>query len=253
LKAHKFPGNNDIDWAKCYDYYEVELRDEIFRTVAKPQNESHYELLKNRLRKYMNNDKAFGEIGFGCGLTLREASKHFGRVYGLDISPKNVELTRAELEKEGYENISLFASDILKREERHRRTFDVISFIHGLEHFSEEEYPLLFDSIRYYLKPNGIFTGALPYDASFVYRMCPSCGNVFEIDGHVSRHNLVTLEALFKKHGFEILYLDKFNIYYYRKYHSFLKVIYRYSERIVFGHWQACGLQIEFIVKPREL
>jgi hypothetical protein len=37
--------NSDVDWAKHYDYYEVEYRD-IYRINAKPQNDSHFVMLK---------------------------------------------------------------------------------------------------------------------------------------------------------------------------------------------------------------
>ena len=42
--------NTSVDWAGIYDTYEVRMRD-AYRTAAKAQNESHFELLKRYLKK----------------------------------------------------------------------------------------------------------------------------------------------------------------------------------------------------------
>jgi ubiquinone/menaquinone biosynthesis C-methylase UbiE len=205
--------NTDVDWAKQYDLYEVEFRD-IYRTFSKPQNDSHYEMLQNDGKRYLGKDKTFCEIGFSAGLTLRYSFKHFGKVYGIDISPKNAEITREELIKEGYSDFELFDSDILKFDKRFENKFDVISFIHGLEHFSINDYPVVLSNIKKYLKPGGVFTGALPYNLPFNFRMCPNCSHIFEIDGHVSIHNNNTLRQIFVDNEFEIIHLNNFNLKY---------------------------------------
>lgn len=84
---------NPVNWGKIYDYYEVQFRDN-YKQVSKYQNESHFELVKYFLRKNILNNDTFCEIGFGAGLTLRYASNCFEKVIGLDISPKNIELTK---------------------------------------------------------------------------------------------------------------------------------------------------------------
>ena len=103
IKDNIYPNNSnkDVDWQKHYDFYEVEMRD-IYRTASKPQNDSHFAMLKSKGRKYLRKDKVFCEIGFSAGLTLRYALQNFDKVFGLDISPKNVEFTRNELNNEGY-------------------------------------------------------------------------------------------------------------------------------------------------------
>jgi cyclopropane fatty-acyl-phospholipid synthase-like methyltransferase len=246
-KSHP-SSNRDVDWGKLYDYYEVEMR-EMYRTVSKPQNDSHFEMLKHHLRKYLSKSKIFAEIGFSAGLTLRYASRYFKMVYGLDISSRNVEYTRNELLSEGYQNIELFATDIMKKEERFKNKFDVISFIHGLEHFSDGDYPILFENIKYYLRDNGVFTGALPYNSNFNFRICPKCEHVFEIDGHISKHNLATLRKLFEENNFEILYLSNFNIHYYRKEHDFFRFTYRFLNNLIFRKNPGGG-QLEYVVRP---
>ncbi|KAF5042798.1 Methyltransferase domain protein [anaerobic digester metagenome] len=246
---HKFQSeisNSDVDWAKHYDFYEVELR-EMYRNDSKPQNDSHFEMLKNKGIKYLTHDKIFCEIGFSAGLTLRYAHNFFGKVYGLDISPKNVELTKKELLAEGISNIELYASDLMKFDDRFENKFDVISFIHGLEHFALKDYPIVFNNLKKYLKPDGIFTGALPYKLGFNYRMCPQCNHVFEIDGHVSIHDKDSLKNVFIENGFKILHLDNYNLNYVLKQCGILKKVYVLSKYYLLKS-HSVG-QLEYIVK----
>jgi ubiquinone/menaquinone biosynthesis C-methylase UbiE len=240
--------NKDVDWAKHYDYYEVELRD-MYRTVSKPQNDSHFEMLKRKGASFLKKDKTFCEIGFSAGLTLRYALGYFGKVYGLDISPKNVELTEKELKAEGYSNFELYTSDLMIFDERFKSKFDVISFIHGLEHFTSDDYPIIFNNIKKYLKPYGVFTGALPFKNLFNYRMCPDCMRVFEIDGHVSSHDINSLKKVFNENGFEIIHLDNFNLKFVLKYGGFLKNVYIFTLHYILN--KHSNSQLEYIVKPR--
>lgn len=238
--------NQNTDWAKHYDYYEIELR-EVYQSISKPQNDSHNEMLKWKGAKYIRKDKIACEIGFGAGHTLRFYAKHFGTVYGLDISPKNVKATKNELAQEGFKNVELYSSDLMIYDERFENKFDVITFIHGLEHFSSNDYPIILNNIKKYLNPGGIFTGALPFHNHFNYRMCPKCNHVFEIDGHVSSHNKETLSRLFVSNEFQILHLDNSNIRYAIKQGSLAKRLYRL---IMFIFVKSRSLsQLEFIVK----
>lgn len=245
-KANSQISNTSVEWAKLYDFYETELRD-IYKNITKPNNDSHFEMLKSKGRKYFNKDNVFCEIGFGAGLTLRHALEHFGQVYGLDISSKNVELTTAELKNEGYNNFELYTSDLMVFDPRFENKFDIISFIHGLEHFTYEDYPVILNHIRKYLKPAGIFSGALPYNKEFIFRMCPNCQHIFEIDGHVSRHDLDSLRKVFLDNGFEIIHLGNFNLRYALSKESILKALYKLVNYHLFK--QPSKNQIEYIVK----
>jgi cyclopropane fatty-acyl-phospholipid synthase-like methyltransferase len=240
--------NIAIDWAKHYDYYEVDLRD-TYITLCKPQNDSHFEMLKSKGARYLNKESIFCEIGFSAGITLRYALKHFNKVIGLDISSKNVEITGKELEKEGYTNFELYASDIMKFDNRFEKKFDVVSFIHGLEHFSSEDYPKVLNNIKKYLKPNGIFTGALPFNLPFKYRMCPHCSNVFEIDGHVSIHDIRSLKKVLEENGFDVIHLDNFNLNYVLKYGSIVQRIYKFVYCYLLKN--PSKDQLEYIVTPK--
>jgi cyclopropane fatty-acyl-phospholipid synthase-like methyltransferase len=238
--------NNDFEWSKQYDYYEIELR-QVYSQVARPQNLSHFEMLKKDAKEYLNKNKIFCEIGFGSGVTLRLISGFFKTVYGLDISEKNVIHTRQELLSEGINNTELFFSNIMIYEEKYKNLFDVISFIHGLEHFSVPDLPVLLDNIKSYLKEDGIFTGALPYKLPFNFRMCPHCYKTFEIDGHISRHDLESIRREFINNGFKIIHLSKFNKRYYLKTEGYLKYVYKIL-RSNFKNEELYN-QIEFIVQ----
>jgi cyclopropane fatty-acyl-phospholipid synthase-like methyltransferase len=237
-----------VDWAKHYDFYEIEMR-EMYQTVSKPQNESHFIMLKSKAFNYLKMDKVFCEIGFSAGLTLRYALAYFGKVYGLDISPKNGEMTTNELKNEGYHNFELYASDLMIFDEKFENKFDVISFVHGLEHFAEDDYPVILTNIRKYLKKEGIFTGALPYKNRFDFRMCPDCNHVFEIDGHVSSHDIKSLENVFEDNGYKILYIDNFNLKYAMKNKNFLKRFYDFFFYYLLKN--RSNNQIEYIVTPK--
>ena len=240
--------NKNTDWARHYDYYEVEMR-YVYQTVSKPQNDSHFMMLETQGKKYLQREKIFCEIGFSAGITFRHAMKYFDKVYGLDISPRNVEFTAIELKNEGYKNFELFTSDLMEYDNRFANKFDIISFIHGLEHFTNADYPVILNNIKKYLKPGGIFTGAFPYKNGFYYRMCPKCNNVFEIDGHVSSHDLDSLRKVFVDNGFEIGYLNNFNRNYYLHTQGFIKYLYKRYQSAVTN--KPLIDQIEFIVKSK--
>jgi cyclopropane fatty-acyl-phospholipid synthase-like methyltransferase len=221
----KAKSNNDIDWKPVYDHYETQMR-EIFRANAKGQNESFCLMLSRHAAKYLRKESTFCEIGFGAGLTLRYMSEKVGSVVGLDVSPKNIELTKRELKEEGFKNIEVHYSNVMQSDVTYKKQFDIIAFIHGLEHFSDADYPVFFSTIKDYLKEDGIFTGALPFKLPFSYRMCPHCHKTFELDGHLSSHDLISLRKVFEENGFEVLFLDNFNKHYYLKSQGTLKYIY---------------------------
>ena len=59
----------EIGLAKQYDFYQIKYREE-YKSLAIPQNESHYELIKRMCKDILQRNKVFYEIGFGAGLTL---------------------------------------------------------------------------------------------------------------------------------------------------------------------------------------
>lgn len=192
--------------------------------------------------------ESIAEFGFGAGLTLRYASSIFNEVYGFDISKKNIEKTKDELQEEGFSNIYLFHLDVLQCDKRFKNYFDVISFIHGLEHFSEKDFPIFFNNIKYYLKNHGVFCGALPNNLQFNFRICPRCNHIFEIDGHLSTFDKNKLKELFENYNFKIVHLSDFNYKYYLKSKGISKTLYRILFHKIFH--RKSNNQLEFIVQP---
>jgi SAM-dependent methyltransferase len=238
--------NNDFNWSSLYDFYEIDLR-EIYNGIARPQNLSHFEMLKSHAKNYLNKNKIFCEIGFGSGLTLRMASPLFKTIYGLDISEKNVTLTKQELFNERINNAELSCSNIMIHEKKYQKSFDVISLIHGLEHFSSSDYPVVFENIKSYLKDDGIFTGALPYKLPFNMRICPHCNKTFELDGHISIHDLDSIKKEFINNGFKIIHLSNYNERHNFKTDGLLKYTYK-KLRSIIKNEPLIG-QIEYIVR----
>lgn len=238
--------SKDTNWAKLYDVYEIEFR-ENYQLLSKFQNDSHWVMLENFIKKTSFPTKRFSKFGFGAGLTLRYASKIFDEVYGFDISPKNVEKTNNELLSEGYKNIKLFCQDILEKNKEFENYFDVISFIHGIEHFSDDDYPILFENIKFYLKKGGIFSGALPNKLPFTFRICPNCNHKFEIDGHLSIFDKTKLKNLFELYDLKVIKISDFNYSYYFKFRGLTKTLYHLFINKILK--KDSKYQLEFIVE----
>ena len=82
--------------------------------------------------------------------------------------------------------------------------------------------------------------------------MCPNCNHVFEIDGHVSSHNVQSLRKVFGDNGFDIIYLNNFNYKYaIKKQRNLTRKILIYIYHGLFGKHLNNG-QIEYIVKPKQ-
>lgn len=108
----KHLNNRTYNWAKIYDYYEIENRD-MYNNVANYQNDSHFIMLKNYIKINKLELDAFAEIGFGSGITLKKALKLFNECYGFDISPKNIDFSKKEFKKLGINNVSFLKRNIL--------------------------------------------------------------------------------------------------------------------------------------------
>ncbi len=242
--------NKHDDWAKIYDIYETKYRN-VYKTDAFHQNDMHSTTLEHFFKKKLFTSESFCEIGFGAGITLRRMSKIFKKVYGIDISLENVLTTQAELKSEGFTNIELFHQDILKFDQRFINKFNVITYIHGLEHFSEKDYPEFFSNIRQYLIDDGFFTGALPFELPLRFRICPNCGNEFEIDGHLSVHSIESIKKLLETNKFKIIYLSNFNKFQYIKNKGIVKYYIRESLGKIIPKLSLYSLrdQIEFVAQ----
>ena len=107
---------------------------------------------------------------------------------------------------------------------------------------------LFLDNIKRYLRPGGDFAGARPFKNSVNYRMCLKCDHVFEIDGHISSHDIELLTKLFTANGFEIFHLDNFNLWHAVSNVFILREVYRYFYYYLLKN--RTNDQLEYIVKP---
>lgn len=98
------------------------------------------------------------EIGFGTGNGLAQMARAIapeGRVFGLDVSPGMLEVTRAKLEREGLqEAVDLRIGDA--RELPYGdQAFDAAFASFTLELFALDEIPIVLAELKRVLKPNG--------------------------------------------------------------------------------------------------
>lgn len=184
------------------------------------------------------------------GVFLRLVSEYYKIIVGLDISEKNIEFSKNEFSIEKIKNIEFIKYNLMDSYSLVEE-YEVIALIHGLEHFSNDDYPIIFKNIRKMLKQGGYFIGALPYELPMTYRICPNCYFKHEIDGHLTKHNLESLSKLAAINNFEIIHLNKFSKYYTEyskgKLVYFLKKIYSIINKKYDAH-----NQIEFIFKLKD-
>lgn len=166
---------------KIWDRCQTELRSIYAKKSG--YNDPTWYFVKYLLSQNIINGDVLAEVGFGDGQSLRFYSKVFQECHGLDISPKNIELTRDEFRKQGLSNVSFEVFDLLKDNHIQER-YDIIVASHGLEHFDDKELNKVIANIKRMLKQKGFLIGATPCHFPFNYRFCPNCGCKFEIDGH---------------------------------------------------------------------
>ena len=81
---------------------------------------------------------------------------------------------------------------------------------HVLEHFTDDQVRLVLGNVRQSLCPNGMVGGAVPckQDLLLTQRMCPNCGEIFEIDGHKQSFDEMRLLHFFTQSGFRVVKLN---------------------------------------------
>ncbi|MBN2669267.1 MAG: class I SAM-dependent methyltransferase [Bacteroidales bacterium] len=235
--------HNKTNDPNLWGYYQVEQRDLYGKRAGK--NDPTYHLVKYLLKHQLIKDDNILEIGFGSGITLQALSGFFKSVSGADISPKNVEVTREEFEQKGIKNADFFVFDLAETKQFDKK-YDTIMLSHVLEHFTEDELKIVVPNIIALLKPGGKLIGAVPYKLKFTYKVCPKCGEEFELDGHQIKYDFDVFRQNFLHFGFEEELIRSHNFDFNARYDWFLK---RIARKLYYNYKGEPSSQLEFCLK----
>ncbi len=156
------------------------------------------------------------EIGFGTGYALSIISEKTGRegkVCGIDISPKMMDLARTKLKKKKVsDRVELICQDALKLPYPDNK-FDAIFMSFTLELFDTPEIPLILKEIKRVLKPGGrlVVASTSKENGRSIYL------NIYEwahrkFPKYIDCRPIYVLESM-KNAGFTIKYNKRIKIY----------------------------------------
>ncbi|HEY7894586.1 MAG TPA: class I SAM-dependent methyltransferase [Gemmatimonadaceae bacterium] len=123
------------------------------------------ELAARRIEPYIHRDHRVLDVGCGIGIVTERiaARARRGRVWGIDLSPRNVWYAAHTVRKS---NVSFFTADVLGEGEQIRAqtggAFDVITMVDVIEHIPEADRPALFASLRALSAPNAMLVLTYP-------------------------------------------------------------------------------------------
>jgi len=192
-----------VSQEKIWEFYQIEQRAAYSRPEVLERQESLVRLI---MKKGPVGGRLL-EIGFANGYLLKLLRNRY-ECYGIDISKINVEVTKAEFQKENINNVQFIAIDIM--EHNFNMKFDVVVSCHFIEHFDDQNLNKLLKKIYSVLNPGGVFLGAVPYkqDLKISQKICPHCGNVFDPDGHQQSFDQNNLKRVLENAGFTNVYTD---------------------------------------------
>ena len=111
-------------------------------------------------------------------------------------------------------------------------SFDTVIMTEVLEHLPADVMHTTMDEVRRVLRPDGEFTGTVPYKEELAANdvMCPHCQFQFHRWGHAQRFDVPSLRAALEAHGFRVtrLYPRAFPDFRRRGAAPFLKAVLRY-------------------------
>lgn len=193
----------EVTEEKIWEFYQIQQRGAYSRPEVVERQESLVRLI---LKKAPRKGRLL-EIGIGNGYLLKLLRNRY-ECFGVDISNKNVEITKEEFTKEQINNIQLIAANIT--EHNFDIKFDVVVAGHVLEHFDDRSLNNLLNKIYTILNPNGILVGAVPLkqDLKTNKKICPNCAHIFDPDGHQQSFEQNRLKYLLENAGFINIYTD---------------------------------------------
>lgn len=167
-------------------------------------------------------------IGVGSGYLEKLLVARGVEVYSLDPSRESIERLKAELSLGSDRARQGYCSNI-PFEDFH---FDKVVMTEVLEHIPQEKLSATLNEVRRTLKPNGEFTGTVPFreDLKSNEVICPQCQSQFHRWGHVKSYDVMSLRELLSHHGFQIkrLYPRSFPDFRRHGIMPFIKAVFRY-------------------------
>lgn len=190
--------NDNFDQSKIWDYEFTERRED------RKNAQSRYDYLLKIISKYKDQGNLL-EIGFGDGYLLKRAFNKGFKIFGIDISSENVELTKEIFEGEGITSkLSVQSAEKMNFEDNF---FDVVIASEVIEHLNESQLKEALDEIYRVLKKEGIFIGTTPayekIESNLV--VCPYCGKIFHRRGHFQSFNENKIKIILSENGFKVL------------------------------------------------
>ncbi len=182
--------------------------------------------------KYIGANKCILSVGCGSALLETLVKKQNNHVYGIDISPENVQEAKRKLD-------GAFLCDIEKAKKLpfKKESFDIIILSDILEHLLEPQKALEF--LQAYVKPGGIVVASIPNVANWTVRIPLLFGNFsYGKEGivvwpHYRFFTKKTARQLFEKNGYKVLKIDFTT--------SLINVTYDYIKKVAW--WKKTPLQ----------
>lgn len=166
-------------------------------------------------------------IGVGSGYLEKLLADRGVEVFSLDPSGEcvawlQVELAMGDRARQGYSHEIPFKSG----------HFDKVIMTEVLEHLPNDVLNATLDEVRRVLKPDGEFTGTVPYREDLQYNkvFCPHCQLQFHRWGHYQSFDGTSLSVLLKQHGFRVKRIYTYSFPDFRRpgLWCLLKAIFRY-------------------------
>ncbi|RMD57758.1 class I SAM-dependent methyltransferase [Candidatus Woesearchaeota archaeon] len=171
-----------------WDHYQTDKRD-VFE-----QGHPRQDLLFKQIKRLLPKDALIIEIGYGDGYLLRKLKQNgYQNLEGVDISPKNVELSRQKMPGIKF----TLAKDELPFEDE---SVDCVIASEVIEHMSDEELEKFSKELNRTLKKGGYFIGSTPANENLKKAeiFCPNCNKSFHKYGHKQSYSKEKLERTFK-------------------------------------------------------
>lgn len=170
--------NHYLEDQRLWDYHETQFR-EKFKN-AHPR----FDYIAKIIQKRVPTGRKILDIGFGDGYLLKVLFRKGYKINGLDLSIKNVELTRDIFQKKNI-NVELKAGNV-NQMPYNDDCFDVIVASELLEHLTDDDLRRGLQEICRCLKSGGLFIGTVPANENLKANecFCPKCGHIFHRWGH---------------------------------------------------------------------